>query len=53
MVNRSYSLITQGLKPILVSVEVVATRGKPIFILIGLADRAMTEARERITAVFS
>ena len=42
------SIILQGLKPIKVEVEVLTTKGVPKLIITGLADRVISESKERI-----
>ena len=42
------SIILQGLKPIKVEVEVLTTKGIPKLIITGLADRVISESKERI-----
>lgn len=42
------SIILQGLNPIRVEVEVLTTKGIPKLIITGLADRVISESKERI-----
>jgi len=50
MLNRTFTLAMNGLDPIKIEVEVDARQGTPNFLVIGLPDRAVDEARERISA---
>ncbi|MDA1079509.1 MAG: YifB family Mg chelatase-like AAA ATPase [bacterium] len=50
MLTRVFSATLTGLKPQLIEVEVDAIQGTPQFIVIGLASKAVDEAKERITA---
>ncbi|NCN82519.1 MAG: YifB family Mg chelatase-like AAA ATPase [Candidatus Pacebacteria bacterium] len=50
MLTRVLSATLTGLKPQLIEVEVDAIQGTPQFIVIGLASKAVDEAKERITA---
>ena len=49
MLARVYSCSTVGLEPVLVEVEVdVASTGLPTFNIVGLPDKAIEEAKERV-----
>lgn len=50
MLARTYSAITQGLDPIKIEVEVNGSHGTPNLVLIGLPNKSIDEAKERITA---
>lgn len=50
MVARTFSAILLGLTPITIEVEVDGTSGTPNLILIGLPNKAIDEAKERITS---
>lgn len=50
MVARVFSIVLSGLQPVVVEIEVSANRGIPGLVLIGLASRAVVEAKERVTA---
>src|SRR6185369_13765797 len=50
MVTRTYSAASIGLEVYPVEIEVDGKQGIPQFILIGLASRAVEEAKERITS---
>ncbi|MGD9129172.1 MAG: YifB family Mg chelatase-like AAA ATPase [Candidatus Woesebacteria bacterium] len=50
MISRTYTAIIIGLQPIKVEVEVDSNRGVPGLVLIGLAGRAVEEAKERISS---
>lgn len=51
MLSKIYSGANIGLDPILVTVEVdVSSTGLPHFVLVGLADRAVEESKERVRA---
>jgi magnesium chelatase family protein len=49
MLSRTFSATTIGLQPIKIEVEVDSNRGQPNLIVIGLPNKAVEEARERIT----
>lgn len=50
MTTRVYSATLLGFKPIKVEIEVDAVRGIPNLVIIGLANKAVAEAKERVTA---
>jgi len=50
VLTRVFSATLTGLNPQLIEVEVDAIQGTPQFIVIGLASKAVDEAKERITA---
>jgi len=50
VLTRVLSATLTGLKPQLIEVEVDTIQGTPQFIIIGLASKAVDEAKERITA---
>ena len=49
MLITTHTATLQGLQALPIEVEVDSTRGKPTFLVIGLAAKAVEEARERIT----
>lgn len=49
MLTRTYTATMIGLQAILIEVEVDSIRGKPNLIFIGLPDKTVDEAKERIT----
>lgn len=53
MLARTYSAITQGLIPIKIEVEVDGNQGTPHLIIIGLPNKSIDEAKERITAAIT
>lgn len=53
VVTKSYSMVFTGLTSTLVEVEVNGTRGQPSLVFIGLATKAVDEAKERITSAFA
>lgn len=53
MVAKSYSMVFTGLTSTLVEVEVNGIRGQPALVFIGLATKAVEEAKERITSAFA
>ncbi len=50
MLIRTFSATLQGLKVLPIEIEADSTQGKPNLIIIGLAEKTLEEARERITA---
>lgn len=48
MFARSYTGIIQGIEAFLVQVEADITRGLPLFHIVGLADTAIKESKERV-----
>lgn len=51
MIVKLFSATTIGLEAVLVTIEIdIASQGLPNFILVGLADRSLTEAKERVRA---
>ena len=42
-----------GVEPRPVSVETHVTGGKPVFVIVGLPDAAVREAKERVRAAFA
>ena len=50
MLAKTFSATLRGLEPIKIEVEVDAVRGAPKLIIIGLPNKAIDEAKERITA---
>ncbi len=49
MLIRTFSATLQGLKALPIEIEADSTQGKPNLIIIGLAEKTLEEARERIT----
>jgi magnesium chelatase family protein len=50
MLAKTFSATLRGMKPIKIEVEIDAVRGAPKLIIIGLPNKAIDEAKERITA---
>jgi magnesium chelatase family protein len=50
---RTFSAVNKGLETLKIEVEIKSTFGKPGFIIIGLANRVITESRERITTALT
>jgi magnesium chelatase family protein len=53
MITRAHTVTFEGIDPRLVEVECVVSPGLPSFSIVGLPDKAVSEARERIRAAFS
>lgn len=53
MIVTTHSAILQGLTSVPIDVEVSCVRGVPQLLIIGLASKAVTEARERISSAIS
>ena len=51
-VSKVYTVAFQGIEALEVNVEVQMTPGLPAFSIVGLADKAVAESRERIRACF-
>lgn len=49
----SYTVAFQGVEPRLVEVQVAVSPGLPAFAIVGLPDKAVSEARERVRATIS
>ncbi|MDI2090265.1 YifB family Mg chelatase-like AAA ATPase [Commensalibacter oyaizuii] len=49
-ITRVSTFSFSGIDPVCVEVQVQITRGLPAFIMVGLADKAVTESRERVRA---
>jgi magnesium chelatase family protein len=52
MVGRVYSVAFQGVDVLEIDVQVQTSGGAPVFQIVGLGDKAVTESRERIRASF-
>lgn len=50
MVSKIFSAVLQGLNPRIIEVEVAANRGLRAFNIVGLADIAIKEAKERVSS---
>lgn len=50
MLSRTYSATLQGLQATAIEVEADSVQGKPNFILIGLPEKTLDEARERLSS---
>ncbi len=50
MVARVTTVAFQGIEAVPVDVQVLMTPGKPVFNIVGLADKAVAESRERVHA---
>ena len=53
MTARSYTVAFQGVEARLVEVQCAVAPGLPAFSVVGLPDKAVQEARERVRAAFS
>lgn len=53
MVARAYSVAFQGVQARLVEVQCAVTPGLPAFAIVGLPDKAVSEARDRIRSALS
>lgn len=49
-ITRVLTFSFSGIDPVPVEVQVQMTRGLPAFVIVGLADKAVTESRERVRA---
>lgn len=52
MLSKAYTVSFQGIDVHPVAAEIVVTSGLPNFIIVGLADKAVVESRERIRGCF-
>ncbi|HVX82696.1 MAG TPA: magnesium chelatase domain-containing protein, partial [Devosiaceae bacterium] len=50
MVTRIQTVAFQGIEPVLVDVQVQVAHGLPAFLIVGLPDKAVKEAGERVRA---
>ena len=48
MITRAFSVCIEGIEPQLVEIECAISPGLPAFSIIGLPDKAVSEARDRI-----
>ena len=53
MVARAYTVAFEGIEARIVEVQCAVTPGMPMFNLVGLPDKAVSEARERVRAALS
>lgn len=53
MVARAFTVAFQGVEARLVEVQCAVTAGLPAFTIVGLPDKAVSEARERVRAVLN
>ncbi|MDJ1007644.1 MAG: YifB family Mg chelatase-like AAA ATPase [Paracoccaceae bacterium] len=53
MVARAYTVAFEGIAARLVEVQCALTPGMPAFSIVGLPDKAVSEARERVRAAFA
>ncbi len=53
MVTRTYTVAFQGVDARLVEVQCAVTPGLPAFAVVGLPDKAVSEARDRVRSAFS
>ena len=53
MITRAYTVCFEGIEPQVIDVECAITNGLPAFSIVGLPDKAVSEARERIRAAFA
>lgn len=52
-ITRVLTFSFSGIDPVPVEVQVQMTRGLPAFVIVGLADKAVTESRERVRAALT
>lgn len=52
-ITRMLTFSFSGIDPVPVEVQVQMTRGLPAFVIVGLADKAVTESRERVRAALT
>ena len=53
MITRAYTVCFEGIEPQVIDVKCTITNGLPAFSIVGLPDKAVSEARERIRATFA
>jgi len=53
MVTRAYTVAFQGVDARLVEVQCAVSPGLPAFAVVGLADKAVSEARDRVRSAFN
>lgn len=53
MVSRAYTVAFQGVDARIVEVQCAVTAGLPGFSIVGLADKAVSEARDRVRTALS
>ncbi|HAV08287.1 MAG TPA: AAA family ATPase, partial [Rhodobacteraceae bacterium] len=53
MVTRAYTVAFEGVSARLVEVQCAVTPGVPAFSIVGLPDKAVSEARDRVRAALS
>ncbi len=53
MLVKTYSATLQGLEASRIEIEVQSTQGKPVLLVIGLAEKAIEEAKERLVSALS
>ena len=53
MVAKIYTVAFEGVEPRIVEVQCAVTAGLPAFSIVGLPDKAVSEARERVRAALS
>ena len=53
MVARSYTVAFEGIEARLIEVQCALSPGVPSFSIVGLADKAVSEARERVRAALN
>lgn len=53
MVSRAYTVAFQGVEARLVEVQCAVTPGMPAFAIVGLPDKAVSEARDRVRSALS
>lgn len=53
MVARTYTVAFEGVTPRLVEVQCAVAPGLPAFVIVGLPDKAVSEARERVRSALS
>lgn len=53
MITRTYTVAFQGIEARLVEVQCALNAGMPAFQIVGLPDKAVTEARERVRSAIT
>jgi len=53
VITRAYTVCFEGIEPQVIDVKCTITNGLPAFSIVGLPDKAVSEARERIRATFA
>ncbi|MEP5762518.1 MAG: magnesium chelatase domain-containing protein, partial [Litoreibacter sp.] len=53
MISRTYTVAFEGINARLVEVQCAVTAGLPSFSIVGLADKAVSEARDRVRSALN